>query len=200
MKETYKKQLILNLIEAGNGYVKTADVESLGISKTYFRQICKKENLEKVAQGVYRSQDAWEDPLYEIQLTYPAVIFSHETALYLNGLMEHEPSSIHVTVYTGYNATSLREKGCRVHSVDKACLRRNIITIEDNYCNRLFTYDCERTICEIVKVRSKTDVQVFQYAMKTYMKRRNKNINALINCARDYGMEDEIRKYTEVML
>lgn len=52
----------------------------------------RKYGLERVARGLYMSQDAWEDGLYVIQVRYPEAVFSHETALYLLNLANREPS------------------------------------------------------------------------------------------------------------
>ena len=44
-------------------------------------------------------------------------VFSIETALYLHGLMEHEPTRIFVSVKRGYNATHLIKSGIKPYSI-----------------------------------------------------------------------------------
>ena len=70
--------------------------------------------MERVARGVYLSADAWPDELYLLSLSNSRIVFSHETALFLHGLMEREPKDTSVTVRAGYNASHLRSKGIRV--------------------------------------------------------------------------------------
>ena len=99
-----KQQIMNQLAERNNGFLLTSDVVTAGISKTYLSEYVKKFNFERVAQGVYMSEDAWLDELYVIQLRSKEAVFSHETALYLHGLMEREPSCTTLTVNRTYNA------------------------------------------------------------------------------------------------
>lgn len=46
--------------------------------------------MEKVARGVYITDDVWPDELFIMQVRNAAVIFSGETALYLHGLIDRE--------------------------------------------------------------------------------------------------------------
>ena len=71
------------LLQENNGYLKTSDAVSAGVSRTVLGDFVRKYGLERVAHGLYMSQDAWEDGLYVIQVRYPEAVFSHETALYL---------------------------------------------------------------------------------------------------------------------
>ena len=66
--------------------------------------------MEHVAHGVYLASDAWPDDLYLLSVSNSRIVFSHETALFLHGLMEREPKYLSVTVKAGYNASHLRKK------------------------------------------------------------------------------------------
>ncbi|MCR5798354.1 MAG: carbon-nitrogen hydrolase family protein, partial [Eubacterium sp.] len=78
-------------------------------------KLVKDRKLEKVAKGVYVTEDTWADRLYILQYSNPKIIFSGETALYLNMLMEREYSEIVVSVPEGHNGSRLRERGVIVH-------------------------------------------------------------------------------------
>ena len=95
------------LLQENKGFMKTSDAARTGISKTYFGQYVRDRGLERVAHGLYMSQEAWEDGLYVIQVRYPQAVFSHETALYLLNLAERKPLQYAVTLKAGTNATGL---------------------------------------------------------------------------------------------
>ena len=101
-------ELLDELVEKGNGYLQTSQVLEYGISKPTLADYVNKRNMERVAQGVYLAEDAWKDELYILHLSNSRIIFSHETALFLHGLMEREPKVTSVTVRAGYNASHLR--------------------------------------------------------------------------------------------
>jgi len=193
-------ELLDELVEKGNGYLHTSQVLENGISKPTLADYVNKRNMERVAQGVYLAENAWKDELYILHLSNSRIIFSHETALFLHGLMEREPKDISVTVRAGYNATHLRKKGIRVYQVKPEIEELGITDIQTNFGNTVRAYDMERTICDVIRYKEAMDVQVFQYAMKEYMGSTNKNLNHLMTYAKKLHIESAVRTYTEVML
>ena len=189
-----------NLVKKGNGYLRTSQVVAIGISKPTLADYIQKRNMDRVAHGVYLAEDAWPDELYLLYLSNSRIVFSHETALQLHGLMEREPKSISVTVKAGYNASHLRKKGIRVYQVRPEIAEMGVVEIQTNFGNMVRTYDMERTICDILRYKESMDVQVFQYAMKEYMANPHKNLSHLMAYAKKLQVESNMRTYTEVLL
>ena len=189
-----------NLVEKGNGYLRTSQVLERGISKPTLANYVRKRNMERVAHGVYLAEDAWLDELYVLYLSNSRIIFSHETALMLLGLMEREPNKTSVTVQAGYNSTHLRKKGVQVYQVKADIYEIGVTEVQTSFGNTVRAYDMERTICDILRYKDTIDVQIFQYAMKEYMGSVNKNLNHLMTYAKKLHMESAVRTYTEVML
>ena len=77
---------IKGLIAENNGYLKIADAIDVGITKASAINYAREQGLEKVARGVYITEETWLDPLYLLQIRNKQIIFSHETALFLHGL------------------------------------------------------------------------------------------------------------------
>ena len=193
-------ELLDELVEKGNGYLLTYQVLKNGISKPTLADYVNKRNMERVAQGVYLAEDAWKDELYILHLSNSRIIFSHETALFLHGLMEREPKDISVTVRAGYNASHLRKKGICVYQVKPEIEELGIMDIQTSFGNTVRAYDMERTICDVIRYKEAMDIQVFQYAMKEYMGSSQKNLNHLMAYAKRFRIESAVRTYTEVML
>lgn len=195
-----KAELMKRLIEKRNGYLLSGDIADLGISKTYMSEFVKKNNMERIAQGVYMSADAWQDDLYILCLRNSKVVLSHESALQIHELTEREPNGIHVAVPQAYNATHLREQGINVHQSKDELYELGAITAVTKYGNPVKVYDAERTICDMVKSRAKKDPQVFLYALKEFAKSKEKNVGRLMRYAKRLGVEKEVRTYMEVLL
>ena len=193
-------EILDELVEKGNGYLQTSQVLENGISKPTLAEYVSKRSMERVAHGVYLTEDGWKDELYILHLTNSRIIFSHETALYLHGLMEREPKVTSVTVRAGYNASHLRKKDIRVYYVKPEDEELGVLDIQTNFGNTVRTYDMERTICDIIRNKDAMDIQVFQYAMKEYMSSTHKNLNHLMTYAKELRIESAVRTYTEVML
>lgn len=82
---------------------------------TFFVRNEKEKHLEKVAKGIYISQDTWMDELYILQICNPKIVYSGETALYLHDMIDREYANICVSVPPRFNQTRLRDKGVIVH-------------------------------------------------------------------------------------
>ncbi len=195
-----KNEQMKEILEKRNGYLLTQDVIETGISKTYLSEFVRKYALERVAQGVYMSADAWKDDLYILCLKNKKVIFSYETALYLHELTEREPFETHVSVPYTYNAKHLRGKGVLVHQITNDLYDMGVTTTTSKFGNPVTVYDAERTICDMVKARKQKDSQIFLYAIKEYSRLKRKDMGKLMKYAERLGVAEDVRSYMEVLL
>ena len=195
-----KSDMLHSLLNENNGILKTSEVVRAGISKPCFMAFVKKAGLEKMAQGVYMSPDAWTDELYLLQSRFSGVVFSHETALYLLDLAEREPLQHTVTVRTGYNYTTLSREGVKVYSIKHELYDLGITTLQSPTGRALKAYNAERTICDLIRNRKNVEIQDFQSALKAYSKRKEKNLPLLHQYATTFHIEKILRQYMEVLL
>lgn len=65
-----KTNQIKKSIELNNGYLFSSEIESLGISRSYISEYIKNNNMEKVAKGIYVTEDTWIDDLFVLQKKY----------------------------------------------------------------------------------------------------------------------------------
>ena len=193
-------EILDNLVEHGNGYLRTAQVLEQGISKPTLAEYVSKKHMVRVAHGIYLAADACPDELYQLSLSNSRIVFSHETALFLHGLMEREPKYTCVTVKSGYNASHLRNRGIRVYQVKPEVADLGVTEVRTGFGNIVRVYDKERTVCDILRYKAAMDVRVFQYAMKGYMAAGEKHMGRLMAYAKKFQIESAMRVYTEVML
>lgn len=195
-----KCEQMSDLLKKNNGYLFTAQVVKLGISRTYLAKFVQENNLEKVAKGIYISPDTWADELYILQTCNPKIVYSGETALYLQGMLDREYADICITVPPKFNRTRLYSKGVIVHQEKLELYELGIEEVKTNFGNSVRTYDKERCICDIIKNRGNIEVQQFQAAIKTFMRDKTKNMSRLMQYGEQLKIRDEVMKYVEVML
>ena len=193
-----KNDVLQQLIEKNNGYLLSAMANENNISKTFLAKYVKEKGLERIAKGIYITEDVWPDELYIMQVRNKAVIFSGETALYLHGLIDREYSEICVSVPTGYNATHLKTGNVQVKYASKNSYGLGVCAVPSISGNMVRVYDRERCICDLISNRNKIEVQNFQTAMKEYMLGKGKKLSRLIEYAEKLGMRDEVMKYVEI--
>ena len=157
-------------------------------------------NYERASHGIYCSSEVWKDDMYLLQLRCPKIIFSHDTALFLLDMTDQEPLHYTITVKSGYNATHLREEGIKVYSIKKEIFELGTIKVKTPFGNEVLIYNPERTVCDMIRSRSQIEIQVFQDAMKRYIKRKDKNLHLLMEYAKKLRVNHLLSKYLEVLL
>lgn len=195
-----KRMILEQLVKKNHGYLLTSLAEKNQISRTYVMEYVKEHAMEKVARGIYITDDVWPDELFILQTKNPTVIFSGKTALYLHGLIDREYTEVCITVPNGYNATRLKSANVRVKYVTKEIHGMGVCSVPSISGNTVRAYDQERCICELIKDRKKYEVQNFQTAVKEYMAGKGKNLSRLVEYAEKLKIRDEVMKYVEVLV
>ena len=192
--------LMDRLVEAGNGYLQVSAVRKHAISNYTLMKYLKTRGMARTAHGVYATADAWPDDYYLLALRNGRIVFSHESALYLHSLMEREPAATTVTVPEGYNSTHINRQGIRVIHSKPEWYALGITNVKTAYGHEVPVYDRERTICDMIRCRKDAEVQTFRTAMREYMSGEKKKLGNLMRYAKELGIEENVRIYTEVML
>ena len=86
------------------------------------------------------------------------------------------------------------------HYIKKDKYELGIIELELQDKTTIKVYNLERTIIDILRDRNKIDLQIFNTAMKEYMKRKDKNLIKLSKYAKEFKMEKILKKYMEILL
>ena len=172
-----------------------------GVSKHQFYKYVKENELEQICRGVYAAKDNWVDELYILHNRYPSAVFSHDEAFYYHGLTDREPLVHTLTMYSGFNAHPLvGDGGNKVYYVKRELLDIGKTIVADNYGNEIPVYDMERTICDLIRNRNMIEQQEFNTVLKSYVSRKDKNINRLMEYADLFKLKNVVRKYMEVLL
>ena len=190
---------ILKLVD-GSGIILTSEAMEAGVSKTDFYKFIYEKGYEQVSHGVYASPDAWTDENYLLSVRCPQAVFSHDEALYYHGLIDREPMEQTITIYTGYGTGRLVKDGVKVFTVKKELLDLGKTTIVNSFGHEIPVYDMERTICDLVRNRSRFEIQEFQTALKTYVAKPDKDLNQLMKYAKEFHVDSRIREYMGVLL
>ena len=111
----------------------------------------------------------------------PQAVFSHETALFFHDLTDREPLAYSVTVKTGYNPTRLKDEGVQVFTIKAELHEVGLTTAQTPFGHDVPVYDMERTICDVLRSRSK-------------------DLRTLVRYAKLFRVEKILRQYLEVLL
>ena len=190
---------IENLVDE-SGMITTKNVARNNQSKAEYYNYLKENNFEQISRGIYASQDKWVDPLLIAHIRCPKAVISHDAALHYYGLIDREPSTPTLTIYSGYNTSRLKAAGYKVFFVKKEYLDVGKVEVIDFDGNTIPMYDLERTMCDLVRNRSSFEIQDFKTALKSYARKKEKNLTKLFEYAKLLRVENLMRPYMEVLL
>lgn len=106
-----------------------------------------------------------------------------------------------MTIYSGYNSHRLSANGlCKVYTVKKELLNVGKIIVQDNCGNKVPMYNLERTVCDLIRSRNSIEIQDFNTILKSYVSKKDKDLNLLMEYAKLFRVQNIIRKYLEVLL
>lgn len=187
-------EIIKKLIEINNGYITSRILTELGIHRMYLNIMLKKGMIEKISKGIYIDKSTLEDVYYTFQLRYPKIIFSRFTALYFYGLTEIYPHNFDLTVDYNYHVEDINRK----HSVIKCrkdILELGLIYISTPLNHKVRAYDRERCICDLIKYKTKLDIEQVKKTIKIYIKDQNKDLNKLSEYSKIMGINKEVMEF-----
>lgn len=188
------------LLAEQDGMLQTSQAVARGIVKPIFYEYIKERKLEQVAHGIYVSEDTWIDAMFLLHLRCGQAVFSHESALFFYDLTDREPSPYAITVRRGYSTTRLKAEGLSVYTIKPELFDVGVSSGQTPFGHTVPVYDMERTICDLLRSRSRIEIQTFQGALKAYARRKDKNLRALMQYAGMFKVEKILRQYLEVLL
>lgn len=191
---------ILKMAHENNGTVTSSQVTQSGFGREYLRILLDKGLLVRSARGVYVLPTVFEDEMFNLQSRFKRGVFSHDSALFLLDLTDRTPIEYSMTFPLNYNTTSLNAENVKYYRIKEAFYDVGVVTVKSPGGNDIRAYNAERTLCDILKGRSETDIQVVTDAFKRYTQQKKTDINLLSEYGRLFRVEKKLRTYLEVLL
>ena len=189
-------EIIEELMKKNNGYITSKELDMFDIHRMYLSIMQEKGIIEKVASGIYIDTNKIEDNYYVFGLSMPNVIYSHMTALYFHGLSIKAPTDVYdITVKRSYNSIHLRKHN--VFYVGNDVYGLGITEIETPMGNKVKVYDVERCICDIIRSKSRMDLELIKHSVKEYIKRKDKDLVKLSLYAEKLGIKLYDKEFVE---
>jgi predicted transcriptional regulator of viral defense system len=188
------------LIQEKGGVFSTADAVRAGVSKAYLGKLTRRNDLERIAPGHYMLPSSMTDDLYLYHLRCPNIVYSHETALFLLDYAERTPFAYSLTVPSKAYLPGDITQDCKVFYIKPELHQMGKIRLPTKMGHDVWCYDLERTICDLVRSRSRIDDQIMKAALKKYATDKTANFARLGQYAEALRVARLLRNYMEVLL
>jgi predicted transcriptional regulator of viral defense system len=180
--------------------ISTKQVLELGISKQTLSNYVRSGKIERVGSGIYMLPDMIEDDMYALSLHSKWIIFSHDTALFLNHLAERTPFSHSITIPSNASVPKSMKRQCSCHYVKPELHLLGATVRKTTFGHEVPCYNLERTICDLIRSRSRYSVELITDAIKAYAASSEKDLNHLSEYAEQFHVAKALKPYLEVLL
>lgn len=192
--------LIMKELQRNNNTITTSQIVELGFSRALLSKYVKEGLLERSRQGVYILPDSVHDDMYTLMLRTEKIIFSHDTALFLNGLSERTPFEHSVTVPSNAVLSDILREDCNCYYIKPELFELGMVWKKTTFGNEVRCYDAERTICDLLRSRNRMDEETVISAIKNYAVFNDKDLNRLAAYAEKFRVSKVLKQYMEVLL
>jgi predicted transcriptional regulator of viral defense system len=194
-----QRQDIINSLEAiarqHNGMIRTKAAENGGVSRAMLSKLYNEGLLSRLAVGQYVFAAELGDDMMSLGRRSNFIVFSHESALFLNGLSERTPFVHAVTIPSSSTLiASLREQ-CKVYYVKDALHGMGKAMLKTTMGNLVPAYGPERTVCDVIRSRSRVAEETLLPALKMYAASPGKDLVKLSIYAEAFGVTSVVRSY-----
>ena len=191
---------ILGVMGAQGGMLTAADMRQLGYSRGMLQVYARAGLLERYSCGVYVRPHFMVDDMFYLQRKFPLLIYSHESALYLNDLSERTPFKQSVTIPSSSTLPRSVSQLCTCFYIKSELHKLGLSERQTPHGNTVRCYDAERSICDILRSRSRMDVETLTAALKNYFLSKQPRLNRLAEYATRLGVLNKLTPYLEVFV
>ena len=187
---------IEEIFEQHGGIMRTSQLEENGIYYKKLQQLMEEGTVEQVRRGYYQYVD--ENAFSEVAVIkklFPDGILCMESALEYYDYTERTPAAWHIAVAASSTRTRfyLDYPVVKPHFIHSERLDIGVTEVEIDGV-AISIYDRDKTICDCLYHRNKMDAEVFNNAVRCYLKDEKKNLARLAEYARALRVEKKVRE------
>lgn len=193
------KKDILYLFEKADGLVSTSMLEEAGVSYYRLNQLLEAGEIERVRHGWYRHKDYAPIEWQEVSKIIKDGVFCLHSAAQLHELSTFVSGSYQVAIPWKRKVTLPAYPSIRLFYWKDEQYETGII--ETMVSGVLVpVYDPEKTVCDFLKMRNKVGLAATKEVVKTYLTRKDRNLELLHQYARQLRLISVVRQYVDILI
>ena len=186
-----KEKQILEIV-GNNDVITTEELTKNKIHRVYLTKLLKENKIQKVDRGIYAINNKVVNDYYIMQVKSKKIIFSHFTALEIQGFYKNIDKCIHISVQQGYNGKKFNKH--KVFYNNKEIYELGLI--QYNYNGFILkVYDIERSVCDIIKNQNRFTNDDYNKFINYYFNSQNLNYKKLLQYSTKLKIDDKVYHY-----
>ncbi len=188
----------IEILTAQGIIFRTKDLNVQGITNYEISKLVKEGVITKLYQGVYTIGDINNLKLSDINVIVENGIISLSSAAYYYKLTNGEMGKITITLDREQKPPKLPyDLFCYYYTTSKF-YEIGLKVIDQNQ-RKIKIYDVERTVCDMIKHRSKYDLQLVREVVENYLKRDDADVEKLIYYSKELRVYNVLIQYLEIL-
>ncbi len=188
----------IEILTAQGIVFRTKDLNVEGITNYEISKLVKEGIITKLYQGVYTLGDVHNLQLSDINVIVENGIISLASAAYFYKLTDGEVGKITITLDREQKPPKLPyDLFCYYYTTSK--FYEIGLQVIDQNGRKIKIYDIERTVCDMIKHRSKYDLQLVREVIENYLDRDDRDIEKLITYSKELRVYNILIQYLEIL-
>jgi predicted transcriptional regulator of viral defense system len=184
------------------GVLRTKDALRLGVHPETLYRMRDSGELESLGRGLYRLSDLaplGNPDLVAVGMKIPSGVICLISALAFHELTTQIPHEVYLALLRGAEPPRIDHPPLRVFWFTKRAFEFGLQSHKLDGTH-VRVYSPEKTIADCFKYRNKIGMETAREALKLYLERRGKNINALLEAAEVCRVSKVMRPYLEALV
>ena len=156
-------------------------------------------SIERIEQGIYITDKFIYDEYYLFQLKHKNIVFSYNTALYLQEKTDRTPNKMDVTT-TRNNSLAYCKDIANIYRVNQNILNLGKINVKNPTGKIVNAYNLERTVCDIICNKVNIDIETANKAIKNCIKSKEFNVNKMFEYSKKMKKYERVKIYIEAII
>lgn len=197
-----RKKKIQKILETQHGYIETAKLYRIGVNHRAVKTLVETGQIIKLKRGLYRSSDipVEEEELLDLSMVCPKGVLCLFTALSIHGLTTYIPGEFSIAIHRDAHKVTLPASlPVKLFYFSDRQYTTGLKTIEISG-HPVKIFDPEKTICDCARYRNKIGLDILQEALKTYMGRKSRNLQKLVQYSEVLKVKSVIKPYLEALV
>jgi predicted transcriptional regulator of viral defense system len=182
-------------------YYTGKELRKMGFNGTQIKSMLENGTLSRIRRGIYRtsSMNSSNQSFIDMCVAAPKCVISSLSALRYYNLTTFIPQSVYIAVKRGDTLPRIIYPPVEILVMSEKFFSLGIETVkEGKYSFRI--YSIEKSICDAFRYKNKVGLDIAKEVLKEYIRRKDRNINKLLQMAGKCKVKNIIESWLTALI
>jgi predicted transcriptional regulator of viral defense system len=190
-----KEKDIIQLFKKNNGFLTTSKLYTKGFSKYEINKLIDNDTIIRIKRGLYKLAENNNVNVYEeINKIIPKGIFCLFSAWRYYDLTTYIPHEQHIAIFSKSKVALPEYPPIKIYYWTKETYELGVVS------EKFKIYDLEKSVCDAIRYRTKIGNDILNEILKTYLKRKDKNLDKLMKYAIKLNISNILKQYLDILI